>query len=1136
MSLERHELASEELSGTDSELEGFIVSDEDTGDNGTPRAAGVADDEEPLRDRLIDMTMALRPHEDQTQKVIKAHISVLVSALGGPDHTSPMVPPPYKLGHDALACLKDLKRWIKAVDERTGSFDVALACASSGLVTNDLIAIICQWEQTQRLQQLLHRQRRMEKVVLACLELLVLLTWPLELTPELTPRQQAAFPNLKKVQLTYKKEILAYQDGTTLKAVIRMVLPLMAKPRLEREPRENAIIRMALFFVRNVAFIEPAPTSVTSRATKGVVRGDNLPTNVTPDEISLSTVLVYFQRNKVLSFLLTVAGSLGAEFDRQMFGHCCLECIYLLVRGIKPEMATEMPETGATTTANGLELLLATERKRKQLQTLSVSTRHGRFGSLLSLRGNEDKPAIVVSGQEALMSTDMSLAKLDSTKKWHSRSTFRYDADEYLFSEAEAYITPEGLGILRGFVDRFLISGCFNNLIDCVSWLLTSNGDLSYTDPYEKANYFLVIAWFFHFKRKMSFAQVTHEHGLDFGSVGSGLNETNFVLLLSYFRSSFEARDWSSLHVAMICFEEMLLISSNVFKLKPLEDEAYRRDRELAEGIIHKLFETKSFLDLIVEIPKTAAKHSPGYLRVCVSIVHTVLGTFESFANEDIALYVKTKRRQRTKGGLDHNTETQMRDLIDGSDDEDVEQHAKVILKDRRLDFKDTELRFFHTAIVSTYIEFLSRYQDLTPQEIKWALSYFHRLFVVRKDFTNLYRLDFMNLLHKLRTNLAAGSKIREQVDEFIYYFMKRFKQAFQRFPMPVELLFPRLEVPEYKTYLASGELYVKPERKTRLVHARVGKELEFIRQFSLDEKLKIVVTILVEHDKLAFLSWFSQELTRIIQKRGLGEEAALYLHADDEMKQLLIGNSYVRVLIELVGFEPPYIMEEPCVLPSSVETSSLVECKDAIDKWVAMQPVSLDVEASYFLRVKESGDEINYREGEYDAYDDLIAFETSAKADSSNLRELDMLEQLESGLDRGVARRKRAPKRHNDKKPKRTRPRSRLPNLDLDSDDNSKVTKSTEFVHDSDDESDVEQESKFFEREERLRAMLQESGGIVNPQQLEEFVRSWRNMEQHGAPSTTVSKAIELSRDEDVGEDPKGLRKKRRVLIDDDE
>ncbi len=65
---------------------------------------------------------------------------------------------------------------------------------------------------------------------------------------------------------------------------------------------------------------------------------------------------------------------------------------------------------------------------------------------------------------------------------------------------------------------------------------------------------------------------------------------------------------------------------------------------------------------------------------------------------------------------------------------------------------------------------------------------------------------------------------------------------------------------------------------------------------------------------------------------------------------------------------------------------------------------------------------------------------------------------------------------------------------------------------------------------------MLQGKRRHCQPATIEEFVRSWRNMEQHGAPSTTVSKAIELSRDEDVGEDPKGLRKKRRVLIDDDE
>ena len=84
----------------------------------TPGQIEAEEIEEPEEDRIRTLTTTLKPNETQAQKLLKAHISVLVSALGGPDHTSDIQPPPYKLGHDALACLKDIKRWIRAVDEK----------------------------------------------------------------------------------------------------------------------------------------------------------------------------------------------------------------------------------------------------------------------------------------------------------------------------------------------------------------------------------------------------------------------------------------------------------------------------------------------------------------------------------------------------------------------------------------------------------------------------------------------------------------------------------------------------------------------------------------------------------------------------------------------------------------------------------------------------------------------------------------------------------------------------------------------------------------------------------------------------------------------------------------------------------
>ncbi len=48
----------------------------------------------------------------------------------------------YVLGDDALACLKDLKRWLKLYDEKTNRLDVARCLAEANLVNGDLLEIL----------------------------------------------------------------------------------------------------------------------------------------------------------------------------------------------------------------------------------------------------------------------------------------------------------------------------------------------------------------------------------------------------------------------------------------------------------------------------------------------------------------------------------------------------------------------------------------------------------------------------------------------------------------------------------------------------------------------------------------------------------------------------------------------------------------------------------------------------------------------------------------------------------------------------------------------------------------------------------------------------------------------------------
>ncbi|KAI5958671.1 TOF1 [Candida theae] len=816
---------------------------------------GEEEEEEEEEDKIKSLTTRLKPNETHTQKLLRAHIAILVSALGGIDHTSEVKPPPYKLGHDALACLKDIKRWIRAVDEKQNNYEVALACAECGLIQNDIIVILCQWEQKMARKENIKNKTSMEKIMLSCLEILVLLTWPVDFDKNLSENQKLLYANIRKIHVSYKKHILTFNNGQLLKAVIRLVLPVLQKSKIEREPRENQILRLVLYLIRNVLAIEPVASSVSSKSRNTIVASADLPSGVTQDDISINNVLKVFKKNKVLSLLLTISGSINVEFDKDLFGEVTLECVYLMIKGIeaKDVLVRLPPTTQARSTGNvsidasapvapststvGMQLsdLLATEAKKKQAQTSKIATRHGKFGTLLSIRSS-DATSYVVSGEEALADTDGTLDKLDKSKTWKTPNHFKYDSDDFVKTSTPIYLTGPGRQILHDFVDEFLSGGCFNNLIEVMASKLTSQSEYSTVDELSNASYFYTIAWFLNYKREQILLNNTTS--FDFGSVRAALSEVNFILIVTYFRDSFAKKSWNSLHVAMICFKELLQISNSIFGKKRStnetdeDDTQYEIDRELAEGIIRKLFSFNDFLNILVLIPQSAFKHSPRFLKQSIHVITIILKSFESFAREDLQLYVQTKRKQSRQNRkrineLNRDTDAKLSAAIYDSDDEAIAENIREVTRERRLNFQATEVRFFHQAIVTAYIEYLWRFQDLNDEDIKMCLSYFHKLFVVRKDYNGLFRLDFMQMIHKLKNHLPRSSSIRLKVEEFIYYFMKKFKLALGRFPNIVEVLFPRIEESSYKCYLSTGELYEKEDLLERKFEKKFQQQEE---------------------------------------------------------------------------------------------------------------------------------------------------------------------------------------------------------------------------------------------------------------------------------------------------------------------
>ena len=211
--------------------------------------------------------------------------------------------------------LRDLKRWIRFYDEKTNRMDVARCIYEANLVAGDILPIISLWPESEA------ESKYKSRLALACLEVLVPLTWPMEKDKEtMTVNHHRHMPVLEMAQVAYKSSIINYDGARVLHAAVRLALPSMAVPIGDRTPRDQGIIKLVLFFLRNIAMIAPLSH----------VKHDG-------DEayVSRSSTIDAFSYQDIFLVLLTLASNMGEEF--RIEDTSVMEIIYHLVKRVDVE-------------------------------------------------------------------------------------------------------------------------------------------------------------------------------------------------------------------------------------------------------------------------------------------------------------------------------------------------------------------------------------------------------------------------------------------------------------------------------------------------------------------------------------------------------------------------------------------------------------------------------------------------------------------------------------------------------------------------------------------------------------------------------------------------------------------------------
>lgn len=824
-----------------------------------PSTAGEPASAEPEATRGFDNNIEVVDEE------LKAHITNLVSALGGPDLT--LEDRPYKLGDEALACLRDLKKWLRAFDEKQERLDVARAISETSLVTFDLLEILTQWdleeEQAEKnegnsAEPLMSSTGKKFRIALACLELLVPLTWPITLDSQSTHSYFFHAPSLRRSHIQYKHAILTHPKERVFRAVIRLCLPALQAETNKRTARDEGILKLAIYFIRNILCINVKDEPSES------------------EDIARSNEISVLAKQSVLDFLVMIGSGIGESFKFQSAP--VMECIYNLLYGLKIHQVLDIQTDFTASTLSkphqDLKDLLAAEKVvRKNIQRTAPS-RHNRFGTIISVN-TPDNGRLTVSGQPALLNTSATLENLDAVKSW--RRPKRVDVKLRQQWDLHIALAEDARLHLKKFANDFLESGYNPLFIDLRKIFERELGEYSKTMlPEHQVQFLYLIAWFLEAERARhviadSKTQSTQEQ--DYSNVAGTLNQNMFIIVMNSMRTSFEEKQWHVTYASMLCFREILNT------VNAMESRGTEEGQDMADNIKSRLFYEEYSLDLLSKIPRTAHTRDISYLNLTIELTHIVLKVLEKYATDQPAIYIRTKRqsqKRKKKRQEDQNQD----DIEDDSDSEVERRKTAQNIRERKFNFEAFETKFMTEDTLDSYIKYLANYKELSRAQIKYAIKFFHRIFAKRKLHYFFYRLDLMKLFNEMvgsdssKVSNTLDRSTQKEITKFVQYFMHKLVDSFERTPsLFVELLFWKM--PNDLFYFENG--FDKPEKPSKKIEAQF-QPFHFTNEEytqSLENKFAIVVACLIDEDKTALVEWAADTLSKAYSKRAAWIELA---------------------------------------------------------------------------------------------------------------------------------------------------------------------------------------------------------------------------------------------------------------------
>ena len=1034
---------------------------------------------------------------------------------------------------------------MKLYDTKLERYDVKRCLAESNLVRGDLLQILAQWKEDEQTSTL------RKKIAIGCLELLTELTWPFELDSERTTvNHHRHLPYLQLAQIEYKRAILQFEGVDILHKTIAAAVPALSTQRRERNPRDEGIINLLLYFFRNVVMIDqPA----------------HLPTNGDENDFSRAATIEAFHNQDVFQLLLTICSGMGEDFQDQDI--IIMEILFHLVKGVDPKKIFREDKEVASDNLQSFKSLLQKEKAMFAAQAKNAPTRHNRFGTMIWVKRGDEKMT-TMSGQGAIASEQKVLQKMDSTKKWNkpkSRSR-KVERPGESSDFVQVHLDAKARKHLKTFVADFIDSS-FNPLFNHLRRAIEREADR--VKESHSRQFFYLVSWFLkadEARRENNLQSQNPTQSAEdtpFAYVASVLTQENFVLLGRTMQRQLEDKSWHDLHTSMMAFTQIMLTISAMSESKSEDDQ------EIAENIQSRIFYEEQTHDRVVQIIRNykSGTQSFGYLDACTELAHVFLRMLERYSKVNVDMFIRSKRRARRKAKAKPKGQATIEGLEDDQPQHEEdggrdEADANREVQERKFDFNRFAARFVTESCIDTFVALASHYATINEDQLKRCHRFFYRAAFKMDRSILLFRVDILNLLNRmikgpdgLDTWLDRKNAQFKEWEELVKQIFRRcIKKLEDRPEMVVEMLFTK--IPNTLFFLENGY-----DVEVKKAAPRAAAEVEVKPGMTYEEQIGVAVGALLNLGKLDSVAWVKTVLEKASEERRSWEDqesamsslkrpienpvqlteddadkntpavsaqeerpkapSIVVVPDNDERKTATFKDKNLRLLLKTLSFQRLGVADDPDAswsVPSNLTADQLEESLDLIRKFEFDPPVYEEGKsAESFIRNASAARRNVYERDGSDSDGDTDVDESLFVPGGPTMRAVDNPEDRQKKKKRKLHRKgdeisEEERQRRADEKKKREREKD------------AKV-KSTLFVTESDDEDDDDRDAEFFRIEAARRG---KAVGAIKEALMQGRTGHGEEVSEHLQPASNKRKS--------AGKSNSANKRRRTIGIDDDD